>query len=68
MFSLDVSFRANDQEKFKTWFGTLVSFFIIVVVVSYSHIKLETLVEYQDTRFSEIEVEREEPMYFEGGN
>ena len=38
----------------------------MIVVVTYSHIKLETLVDYQDTKFSEIDVGRKEPMYFEG--
>ena len=39
MFSFDVQFRENRQEKFTTYFGSIVSLFIIILVGYYSIVK-----------------------------
>ena len=51
MFSLDVSFRENRSERFTTWFGCILSVFVIVVVSFYSFKKFETLRTFGDTRY-----------------
>ena len=51
MFSFDVQFRVNRQEKFTTCFGSVMSLFIIVLVGYYSAIKFDVLINYGDTKF-----------------
>ena len=67
MFSFDVQFRENRQEKFTTYFGSVMSLFIIILVGYYSYIKFLVLISYGDTKFQEIE-EFVDEIQFEGGN
>ena len=60
MFSFDVSFRENRNDRFTTWFGCIPSVFVIVVVGSYSLKKFETLRTYGDTSYQEVEILSEE--------
>ena len=51
MFSFDVQFRENRQEKFTTYFGSVMSLFIIILVGYYSIVKFQVLMTYGDTKF-----------------
>ena len=60
MFSLDVSFRENRSDRFTTWFGCILSVFVIAVVGFYSTRKFATLTTYGDTSYQEVEILSEE--------
>ena len=69
MFSFDVQFRENKQEKFTTCFGSVMSLFIIVLVGYYSTIKYEVLRTYGDTKFQKIEEYGGSiPIKYDGGD
>ena len=50
-FKMNVNFRENKQEQLSTCFGTLISFFILVIVLIHSKNKFEVLVNYEDYRY-----------------
>ena len=54
LFSSSVSFRANKEEHLTTWFGSALSFFLIVIVGYYGVLRFEALIDYRDTKFQSI--------------
>ena len=61
MFSLDVNFRENSKSSYTTCFGSLVSLFIFIIGGFYLYIKLYVVINYQDTKFQEVELFKELP-------
>ena len=54
LFSSGVAFRVNREENLTTWFGSALSFFLIVIVGYYGVLRFEALIDYKDTKFQSM--------------
>ena len=66
LFSLDVDFRENKQQRFTTWFGCFLSILILTIVGYYGVIKFSLMTNYEDTRFQELDLISQETPFFNG--
>ena len=66
LFSLDVDFRENKQQRFTTWFGCALSILILTIVGYYGVIKFSLMTNYEDTRFQELDLINEDTPTFNG--
>ena len=60
-FPLDIGFRENNNDRYTTWLGSLLSLLMLVIVSYYGQKKYDIMINRDDTTFKEVEVDRQIP-------
>ena len=64
-FPLDISLRENNNDKYTTWIGSLLSLMMLVIVSHYGHKKYDIMINRDDTTYKEVDVDRQIPYAFD---
>ena len=60
-FPLDIGFRENNNDKYTTWLGSLLSLLMLVIVSYYAQKKYGIMINHEDTTYKEMVNDRQIP-------